>query len=166
MAYSPICFYRKNEMTASSSSGNGGNMMDVSQVANNQLVDVSKVDHSNVKYLVVDGQVRMFEQIGASAAAGIKSENSSSGSNSSASSADNSGLRAFHWEKATDDQAAEYNRNMNQGNGKTGQSSNGKVGMQSSNGKVTGVSNNTNSFFGSGNNNLYVKHYDESIKAA
>jgi hypothetical protein len=157
-------------MTASSSSGNSNsaNQIDVGQVGNNQLVDITKVDQSNVKYFVVDGKLQMFEQVGANVAAGIQSEATSNGANSSTSSKSEATakLRAFHWEKATDDQAAEYNKSTNQGSGKVGaQSGNSKVAAQSSNGKVTNQSSNS-LFTSSNNNNLYVKHYDDSIKAA
>jgi hypothetical protein len=154
-------------MTASSSSGNSNsrNQIDVGQVGNNELVDITKVDHSNVHYFVVDGKLRMFEQVGANVAAGIQSEDTSNGTSSTSNSEANGKLRAFHWEKATDDQAADYN-SVNQGNGKVGsQSGNGKVAAQSNNGKVSNQSTNS-SFTSSNNDNLYVKHYDDSIKAA
>jgi hypothetical protein len=171
-------------MAGSSSGCNSGhgNNMDISQVSNNQVADVSKIDTSTIKYQIVDGTMRMFEQVGAKAAAGIKSETAAGDSSTAAAtnSTEKGGLRAFHWEKATDDQVADYNKTAEQGNGKTGQSGNGKVSQQNGfgkvdgqsanahcgNGKVTGQTANPGTHTTANGSDLWVKHYDDSIKAA
>jgi hypothetical protein len=170
-------------MTASSSGGHHSNgyTMDVGQVSNNQLVDITKVDQSNVKYFVVDGKLRMFEQVGAKAADAIRKENGSMGAtdtarkaakeakeNTTEAATANKNLREFHWEKASDDVVASYNRNQAEGMGMgkvTGQSRNDKVCGNNSNGKTQHQAY-QNQATASNNQNLFVKHYDDVRKAA
>ena len=133
-------------MSAGSSSDSSNSPVNVNQVRDGEIVNIKNVDQSKVHYLEINGKIQAFEEVAPSASKNISNAKDQSKGDVSAGPT----LRAFHFEKASEELANAYDKAHPDSNGKTSGQPN-PFGFQNQK---------------SEHQNLYVKHYDDMMKAA